>query len=80
MDSTEKKFGEPKAALNRWVSDIISRFSTPMEPQKKARAAGPCSFLSLSSFSAISDRAWSQETRTNSPFTFFRGYFSLSGW
>jgi hypothetical protein len=34
MLSTEKKLGEPNPDLSRWIRVDISRFSTPMEPQK----------------------------------------------
>ena len=80
MLSTEKKLGEPKADLNRWVRDPISRFSTPMEPQKKASTEGSNSSFSSFSLAAISLSARSQETRSNLPFTFFSGYLSRSGW
>jgi len=53
--STEKKLGVPKAALKRWVSEPISRFSTPIEPQKNASTEGSNSSLSSFSLAAISE-------------------------
>ncbi len=57
MLSTEKKFGDPKAALNLWVRETVSRFSTPFDPQKKASTEGPYIALSCFSFPAISETA-----------------------